>query len=149
MSGRPRVFAALSLSLCLSLSLSLCLCLCLPLHAHGARWQQTAFVISNWVDPVVPMGAFEAAYRDFAQANFTLLLGGFGATNATQIAAQLRAAEAVGIRVAAAGAGGKANVSWLPDPYVLGRARRGREGERGETQLKLKDTRERGRERER
>jgi hypothetical protein len=82
--------------------------------ATPSRWQQTYFAISNWVDPVVPSEAFEAAYQQMVDANFTLILGGFGAISSDAIDAQLKAAEKVGIRVAVAGAGGKNNVSWLP-----------------------------------
>lgn len=73
-------------------------------------FQQREFVISNWVDPIVPAADFSSAYAAMAAANFTLIMGGFGAPTAELIAQQLKAAEENGLKVAIAGAGGKTNV---------------------------------------
>ena len=51
------------------------------------------FVISAWVDPVVHPSEFDARYREYRQANFTVLLGNFGATTPETVILQLQACE--------------------------------------------------------
>lgn len=73
---------------------------------------------------MVPPADFPATYAAFAAANFTVMLGGFGATNASAVAAQLAAATALNFSVLVAGAMGRINVSLLPplsaSPALLG-----------------------------
>lgn len=66
-----------------------------------AAWNQTEFLISFWVDPVVPTSQFDAEYKTIADANFTTILGGFGATVPGAVEAQLAAASAAGLSVIA------------------------------------------------
>lgn len=63
----------------------------------GAPWQQDRFVISAWVDPVVPPSAFGVEYARYAAAGFTTLLGGFGATTPSEVTAQAAACVAAGL----------------------------------------------------
>ena len=44
--------------------------------ASAAQWELDRFVISFWVDPMVPVANFDLEYRRIADANFTTLLGG-------------------------------------------------------------------------
>ena len=53
-------------------------------------------------DPVVPPASFPHYYAQIAEANFTAVLGGFGALTAEAIEAQLGAADALGLGVVAA-----------------------------------------------
>ena len=55
-------------------------------------WKQDRFAISFWVDPIVPPSQFDYEYQRIANANFTVLLGGFGATTPTTVAQQIAAA---------------------------------------------------------
>eukprot|EP00942_MAST-04A_sp_MAST-4A-sp1_P013217 g13217.t1 len=55
-------------------------------------WKQDRFAISFWVDPMVPPDRFDAEYKRIAEANFTVLLGGFGAKNPTTVTQQIAAA---------------------------------------------------------
>ncbi len=50
------------------------------------------FMISFWVDPIVPVARFDAEYARVASANFTVLLGGFGANTPATVAAQIASA---------------------------------------------------------
>ena len=52
------------------------------------RFEQDRFAISFWVDPPADR-EMERRYREIADANFNLVLGGFGATTSTQIRRQL------------------------------------------------------------
>lgn len=72
--------------------------LLLPLAAT-AEWHQDRFAISFWVDPMVPTDRFDAEYARVAAANFTALLGGFGATAPGTVALQVVAARAAGLAV--------------------------------------------------
>ena len=61
-----------------------------PLLAGAAEntFQQDRFAIGLWVDP--PMDAqAEARYAALAEANFTLVIGGFGARSPEQVDQQL------------------------------------------------------------
>ena len=62
-----------------------------------AAWAPDRFLISFWVDPVVPASEFLTQYETIAAANFTVLMGGFGATNPSDVKAQLAACEATGL----------------------------------------------------
>ena len=78
---------------------SLCCC-------SGAGWRQDRFAISFWVDPVVPPERFDAEYKRIADANFTVLLGGFGATTPDHVALQIKAASKAGLAVVPSICGG-------------------------------------------
>eukprot|EP00041_Stephanoeca_diplocostata_P019962 m.437456 g.437456 ORF g.437456 m.437456 type:complete len:313 (+) comp21436_c0_seq20:73-1011(+) len=58
---------------------------------------QDRFAISFWVDPIVPAEEFSEQYATIAQANFTVVLGGFGAKDPESVAQQLRACEINGL----------------------------------------------------
>ena len=73
---------------------------------YQPNWKQPRLLLSLWYDPVVPKEAFPQRYREIADANFTAVMGGFGATTADMVMAQLAASEAVGLGVIAAGAAG-------------------------------------------
>lgn len=84
--------------------------------ARAPRWQQDRFAISMWVDPVVHPDEFDARYAEMRSANFTVLLGGFGATTPGNVAKQLDACQRVGLRAIVStcgggGSGGAENVS--------------------------------------
>lgn len=64
---------------------------------RASSWTPERFVVSAWVDPVVDPSDFPATYAQFAASNFTLLLGGFGATTPTSVTASLAAAAAAGL----------------------------------------------------
>lgn len=81
------------------------LCLVLPFFAN-ARWLQDRFAISIWVDPVVPAADFDSRYAQMANANFTVLLGGFGATTNETVPAQLAACERNGLKAIVSTCGG-------------------------------------------
>jgi hypothetical protein len=55
---------------------------------------------------VVPTSEFPARYKEIKDANFTAILGGFGATTPTAAQAQLAAAAEVGLGVITAGSAG-------------------------------------------
>lgn len=55
---------------------------------------QDRFVISFWVDPVVPIETFVSAYEMIALSNFTTIMGGFGATVPNEVSAAIDAAAA-------------------------------------------------------
>ena len=57
------------------------------------EWKQDRFAISFWVDPIVPVTQFNYEYSRIAQANFTVLLGGFGATTPDTVKLQIAAAK--------------------------------------------------------
>ena len=63
----------------------------------SAAWVQNRFVISFWVDPIVPPERFPAEYARIADANFTAVLGGFGAKNPATVAQSIAAATAAGL----------------------------------------------------
>lgn len=66
--------------------------------AHAA-FVQKEFVISFWVDPIVDPSEFGAAYALVAAANFTTIMGGFGAVQPAAVSAQIQAAASVGLTV--------------------------------------------------
>ena len=65
--------------------------------APPVPWKQDRYAISFWVDPVVPPARFDAEYHTVAQANFTVLLGGFGATTRGAVTQQIAAATKAGL----------------------------------------------------
>ena len=92
----------------------------------AARWAPDTFMISAWVDPVVPPSEFPAQYKVFAAAGFTTLLGGFGATTPEAVAASLAAATAAGLEAlpsaceTAAGPGPNGTCVGLASPSLRG-----------------------------
>lgn len=84
----------------------------LHLHAQHAaaplaasRWVQDRFAISAWVGPIVPVGQFDATYQEYADANFTVILGNFAeaydpdkAGKRAEVIAQLDACEKSGLK---------------------------------------------------
>ena len=94
--------------------------------AAAARWAPDRFLISAWVDPVVPPSEFPAQYATFAAAGFTTLLGGFGATTPAAVAASLAAASAAGLEAlpsaceSAAGPGPNGTCVGLASPSLRG-----------------------------
>ena len=60
-------------------------------------WKQDRFAISFWVDPMVPPERFDAEYKRVAQANFTVLLGGFGAKDRDTVSKQIMIAAKNGL----------------------------------------------------
>jgi hypothetical protein len=60
-------------------------------------WQQDRFAIGFWVDPMVPPARFDAEYARIAAANFTILLGGYGATRPPEVKLQIAAARRAGL----------------------------------------------------
>lgn len=54
-----------------------------------AVFHQDRFVISFWVDPIVPTNEFLFEYTRIASANFTAVLGGFGATDPASVTASI------------------------------------------------------------
>ena len=61
-------------------------------------WKQDRFAISFWVDPMVPPERFDAEYQRVAEANFTVLLGGFGAKDPSTVTSQIAAATKNGLK---------------------------------------------------
>eukprot|EP00040_Diaphanoeca_grandis_P012985 m.65688 g.65688 ORF g.65688 m.65688 type:complete len:437 (+) comp23591_c0_seq1:48-1358(+) len=77
-----------------------------------AQWKQDRYAISFWVDPVVPPSQFDAEYAIVANANFTVLLGGFGATDPANVQLQIAAATKAGLAAVPSICGGTcANLS--------------------------------------
>ena len=70
---------------------------------HAPNFVQDRFAISFWVDPVVPAAEFPLRYKEIADCNFNVVLGGFGATTLPMIDAQLAASAANGLKVISAG----------------------------------------------
>mmetsp|Transcript_28819 Transcript_28819/g.66595 ORF Transcript_28819/g.66595 Transcript_28819/m.66595 type:complete len:425 (-) Transcript_28819:33-1307(-) len=60
-------------------------------------WNQDKFVVSFWVDPIVPAADFPSQYATIRAANFTMLLGGFGATDPMSVSAQVKACDQAGL----------------------------------------------------
>jgi hypothetical protein len=66
-------------------------------HAAGDRFVQDRFAIGFWVDP--PMDSkMEENYKQIADANFTLVLGGFSANNLGKARKQLHLCEKFGLK---------------------------------------------------
>jgi hypothetical protein len=77
-----------------------------PSSAHAVQtWQQPrGFMVSFWVDPIVSTEKYPSRYAEVSAANFTTILGGFGALTADAVEAQIAAAAALNLSVVAAGA---------------------------------------------
>jgi alpha-N-acetylglucosaminidase len=60
-------------------------------------WKQDRFAIGFWVDPMVPPDRFDEEYARIAAANFTILLGGYGATKPPEVKLQIAAARRAGL----------------------------------------------------
>ena len=71
-------------------------------YAYEPQWRQPRLFVSFWYDPPVPPADYPAVYKQIADANFTAILGGFGALTAAAVEAQLSAADALGLGVVAA-----------------------------------------------
>ena len=79
---------------------------------HSSAWTQDRFVISFWVDPIVPPTRYDAEYQRIKAANFSMLLGGFGAKDRNTVELQVAAANRVGLAAVPSFCGGAcANVS--------------------------------------
>jgi len=85
--------------------------LLLAMASSAAAWVQPRMMVSMWYDPVVQSSEFYARYGEMAQANFTAVMGGFGALTVPRVQAQLAAAERAGLGVVAAGRAGYAGYS--------------------------------------
>ena len=70
---------------------------CATAGQGAKRWVQDRFAISFWVDPIVPASDFAREYAQIASLNFTVLLGGFGATDASAVNASLAACKTSGL----------------------------------------------------
>jgi len=75
-------------------------------HAQQ-RFQQDRFAIGFWVDPPIDDRADER-YAEIAAANFTFVIGGFGAGNPATVAKQLELCEKYGLKAVVSGHGVKA-----------------------------------------
>ena len=60
-------------------------------------WRQDRFVISAWVDPIVPPARYDAEYARMRSANISMLLGGFGAKSRADVILQVAAATKAGM----------------------------------------------------
>lgn len=60
--------------------------------APGARFAQDRFAVGFWVDPPAD-DQMDARYAEIAEANFTLVIGGFGARNPETVRRQLALCE--------------------------------------------------------
>ena len=76
--------------------------------APAAAWVQPRMMVSMWYDPPVKSSEFYERYAEMAGANFTAIMGGFGAKTVPRVQAQLAAAERAGLGVVAAGTAGYA-----------------------------------------
>ena len=70
-----------------------CLLFFLSVAPRSALYTPSDFTISFWVDPIVPPAQFPLEYARIASAGFTAVLGGFGATNSSAVAASVSACE--------------------------------------------------------
>jgi hypothetical protein len=60
-------------------------------------WRQDRFVISAWVDPIVPPARYGVEYARMRSANISMLLGGFGAKSRADVVLQVAAATKAGM----------------------------------------------------
>lgn len=89
-----------------------------PQPHEPQRYEQKEFCISFWVDPPAD-DHMEEHYRRIADANFNVVLGGFGARTPEQIARQLSLCEKLNLKAIIPGREGA--VDQLPDgPACLG-----------------------------
>lgn len=69
-----------------------------PIVGMTTPFIQPRFLISFWVDPIVPPTQFPFEYARIARANFTAVMGGFGATDPVSVAAQVEACGGAGLQ---------------------------------------------------
>ena len=62
-----------------------------------SAWTPDRFIISFWVDPIVNVTEFPLEYARIRAANFTTVLGGFGALDPRAVTAQVAACAAAGL----------------------------------------------------
>ena len=65
------------------------LTLLITVSAYQPNWKQPRLLLSFWYDPGVPKEDFPRRYAEIAAANFTAVMGGFGAKTADMVEAQL------------------------------------------------------------
>ena len=94
--------------------------LLLQVHSVRGKWAQDRFAISFWVDPIVPVADFEMRYKEIAEANFSVLLGGFGATTRDEVTAQLKAAADAGLKAIPSACGNPGAAINLTSPSLWG-----------------------------
>jgi len=70
---------------------------CMNAAAETERFVQDRFAIGFWFDPPADEN-MEEHYRDIAEANFTLVIGGFGARTPEQVQRQLDYCEKFGLK---------------------------------------------------
>lgn len=71
--------------------------------AHAAEsFVQDRFAIGLWVDPPLDANA-DARYRELAEANFTLVIGGFGGASIEKVTQQMALCEKYDLRLVAPG----------------------------------------------
>jgi hypothetical protein len=75
-----------------------------PARAGEQRFVQDRFGIGFWVDPPLDKQA-DARYAEIARANFTFIIGNFGASNPTNVARQLKLAARHGLKAIVSMAG--------------------------------------------
>jgi len=78
-------------------ALPLALALVATFAPRAAPFAQDRFAISFWVDPVVNASNYAIEYARIARANFTALMGGFGATDPATVDLQIAACAAAGL----------------------------------------------------
>lgn len=86
-------------------------------YTVAARFQQDRFAVGFWVDPPADE-KMEQRYREIADANFTVVIGGFGARNQRQVAQQLDLCQKFGLK-AIVGLPGKDPDNLAPDHPAL------------------------------
>ncbi len=84
--------------------------------ADPPRFVQDRFAIGFWVDPPIDDRA-DARYAEIAEANFTLVIGGFGARTPETVRTQLALCEKYGLRALVSRAG--LSPDKLPDSPAL------------------------------
>ncbi len=106
---------SLYLSVLLGMSVALA-SQCMTASAEPERFVQDRFVIGFWVDP--PIGAdADLRYREIADANFTMVLGGFGAKTPETVETQIELCEKYNLKAIVSRAGLPANQ--LPESPVV------------------------------
>ena len=85
---------------------------------YSPNWVQPRLFVSFWYDPVVPAEAIPARFAEIRNANFTAVLGGFGAKTTDMINAQIAAAESNGLGLVATASSGQ-NISTFKKSLAL------------------------------
>lgn len=97
----------MSKSLCLSLVLAVSVALgsqCMTASAEPERFVQDRFAIGFWVDPPIGDDA-DLRYKEIADANFTMVLGGFGARTPQSVKKQIELCERYDLKAVVSRAG--------------------------------------------